>query len=115
MSSKGRDKYEARQAEVAGFGKELARRGRSRCELCEGRDGVRTHDTDPESAPSLETLLLLCERCRDLVAGADQDPRTLRFLEGAIWSETPIAQQLARRLIVDVDADWAREARELLD
>jgi protein PhnA len=114
MSSKGRDKHEARQAEVAGLGKELARRARSRCELCEGREGVRTHDTAPEDTPTLDTLVLLCDRCRRFADGEAQDPRTLRFLETAVWSEVPVAQALARRLLDGVDADWARDTREML-
>lgn len=114
MASKGREKHEARQAEVAAFGKELARRARSRCELCEGREGVRTQDTEPEQAPSLGTLLLLCDRCRALLAGEAQDPRTLRFLETAVWSEVPVVKDVARKLLDRVDADWARETRGLL-
>jgi protein PhnA len=114
LASKGRDKHEARQAAVADLGKELARRGRSRCELCEGRDGVRTHDTAPDEAPSLDTLLLLCERCRAWVGGEAQDPRTLRFLETAVWSEVPVVAGLAREMLDRVDADWARETREML-
>ncbi|MGH0033922.1 MAG: hypothetical protein ACQGVK_02710 [Myxococcota bacterium] len=114
MASKGRDKHQARLAEVAGFGKELARRARSRCELCEGREGVRTHDTQPEAAPSLDTLVLLCERCRAWLGGEAQDPRTLRFLETAVWSEVPVVMSLARDLLARVDADWARDTLEML-
>lgn len=113
--ARGFDKHQERLDEIARLGKDLARRAGRKCELCEGTDELRTHDTAPDDEPSFDTLLLLCARCRDLVGGAAQDPRTLRFLEGSVWSEVPIVASTARELLRGVDAEWARATLEMVE
>ena len=112
--AKGKEKHQARLDAIQLHGKDLARRARSKCELCEEGGELRIHDTDPESAPSLETLLLGCDRCRALIEGRTDDPKTLRFLETAIWSDVPPVAASAREIIKRVDSDWARNALELV-
>ena len=60
-------------------------------------------------------VLLLCERCAELITrdckGADA--RELRFLEEAMWAETPVVADTAKGLLRKVDADWARDALEM--
>lgn len=112
--ARGLDKHNARQDAIAFHGKELARRARRKCELCEGAEDLRPYDVDREAAPSLDTLLLLCRRCRDVAEGGVEDVRTLRFLEGAVWHEVAVVADLARALIAKVDAPWARDTLALL-
>ena len=112
--AKGKAKHQARLDAIQFFGKDLARRAGRRCELCEANEDLRIHDTDPEVEPAMETLALLCARCRAVIAGRKDDPETLRFLEGAIWSDQPLIGTLAKRMLREVDADWAREALSLL-
>ena len=112
--ARGIEKHQERLDAINLLGKDLARRAGRRCELCEENDDLRPHDTAPAEEPDLETLLLLCGRCRALTGGRVDDPRTLRFLEGAVWSELPAAAQLARDLLGSVDAQWARDALDLL-
>lgn len=112
--AKGLEKHKQRVSEIQSFGKDLARRAGRKCELCEEPGTLHPFDTDVEAEPSLETLLLLCERCTKLVDGEAQDPRTLRFLEGSAWSEVDIVKTTARTLLRAVDADWARDAAEHL-
>ena len=111
--ARGYDKHRERLDEIGRLGKNLARRAKRKCELCEATDDLRPHDLDPDSEPTLDTLVLLCERCRAVADGRRDDPRTLRFLEGAVWSEVPAAAGLARTLVAEVDADWARNTLEL--
>ena len=112
--AKGKEKHQARQEAIQLLGKDLARRARSKCELCESSDDLRAWDTAPDAEPTLETLLLACERCRALFEGRVDDPKTLRFLETAIWSNVPPVAQSAREAIKRVDSDWARHALELI-
>lgn len=112
--SKGKAKHQARLDAIQFFGKDLARRASRRCELCEENDDLRIHDTDLEVEPEMETLALLCARCRAVLEGRKDDPETLRFLEGAIWSDQAPIGALAKEMIRAVDADWAREALSLL-
>lgn len=112
--AKGYDKHRARQDAVALLGKDLARRARRKCELCEDADDLRPHDTAPSDEPSLQTLALLCSRCRAVATGRRDDPRTMRFLEGSVWSEVEVVAQLARTILADVDASWARDTLDML-
>jgi len=111
--AKGREKHQARIAAIQFFGKDLARRAGSKCELCGESGTLQIHDLDTEADPSMETLALLCPRCRDLSGGVQGDVRTLRFLTDAVWSEATPVQALARKLIASVDTDWARDTIEL--
>jgi hypothetical protein len=53
--------------------------------------------------------MLLCSRCTELSDGLPYDPRTLRFLEGAVWNEEPTVAEWARSALTTVDAEWARD------
>jgi hypothetical protein len=108
------DRHQARVAEIGRLGKNLARRATRRCEWCEDRDELRTFDAAPNSEPTLETLALLCARCREVAGGRSDDPRTLRFLEGAVWSEVPAVRDPAIAVVKTLDCAWAREALETL-
>lgn len=112
--AKGREKHEARVAEIGLLGKDLARRASQRCELCEGKDDLRVYDTAPDEEPTLDTLALLCARCRGLAEGKREPQETLRFLESAIWSPHPGVASVARAALARVDAGWARMALEML-
>lgn len=111
--AKGRDKHTAHQAAVAALGKNLSRRARSRCELCEdsGKLTVVEVAGGPDD-PSEDWAALICDRCIDLVAGKKVDVSALRFLESAMWSELRPVQILAVRALRSVDAAWAREAND---
>jgi len=110
----GRDKHQGHLDAIALQGKDLARRAKRKCELCEENDDQRPYDLDPKAEPSLDTLVLLCQRCRAVADGRTDDPRTLRFLESTVWSEVEPVAGLARTLIARVDADWARQALDLI-
>ena len=112
--AKGRDKDQAHKAAVAALGKNLSRRARSRCELCEesGRLVVTEVAGSPLEEPDEAWAALLCERCISLVGGKKVDTSALRFLETAMWSEIRPVQILAVRALRTVDEAWAREAND---
>tara|TARA_R110002096_G_scaffold435826_2_gene663655 strand:+ start:204573 stop:204917 length:345 start_codon:yes stop_codon:yes gene_type:complete len=112
--AKGREKHQARLDAISFQGKDLARRAKRKCEFCEGSGDLRAFDGDEDAEPSLETLVLACERCRAVLGGRKDDERTLRFLETAIWNEEPVIARLAKQMLGSVDADWARGALEMV-
>jgi hypothetical protein len=112
--AKGKAKHQARLDAIGRLGKDLARRADKKCELCEGKGDLRPYDTAPDEEPSLDTVALLCERCRAVADGRDDPPETLRFLENAIWSPYPPVARTAQDILRRVDADWARAALEML-
>ena len=111
--AKGYDKHQERLAAINLCGKDLARRAKRKCELCEANDDPRPYDTDADAEPSLDTLVLLCQRCRSVADGAKADARELRFLETAVWHELSHVGELARKMLARVDADWARATLDM--
>ena len=63
----------------------------------------------------MDTLMMLCGRCRAVLDGRKDDPRTLRFLELAIWGEHPLMAERAVAVLRTLDAEWARAALEAFD
>lgn len=112
--ARGRDAHQARLSAVAALGKNLSRRAGSRCELCEGSDDLRVHEVPPvEEDPDEAAAILACAPCRDdMTAKRLRDFDRLRFLETAMWSETPPVQVAAVRLLhrLSSEVDWARDA-----
>ena len=100
------------------MGKQLSRRARSRCELCEvGGERLRVTEVHgcPDELPSEDWVLLLCDRCRTCMVDPSAQPNdTLRFLTTSMWSELQPVQVVAVRMLRALDIDWAREALESL-
>ena len=112
--TRGFDKHQARLQAIQLLGKDLARRARSRCEWCEERETLNIYDTTPKEEPSLDAVMLLCARCRALADGeVPAALRTLRFLEGAVWNETPVVAERAQAALRLVDTAWARNTLEM--
>ena len=113
--AKGFQANEDHKAALAALGRSLARRARSRCELCEtGGQALAPWEVPPAPPdPDEDRCLFVCERCRRVLDGASLDPNEWRFLEGVVWSELPPVQvtavRLLRRLAAD-GVDWAADA-----
>jgi len=113
--ARGREAHDARVAAVQALGKDLSRRARSKCELCGEAGPLRIHEPLPApDAPELDEALLVCDACTMAIAG-HRDPHALRFLETAVWSELPIAQVAAVRLLEQLVADEVDWAADLAD
>ena len=114
--SRGRQQYDARQSAIAGLGRQVSRRAKNRCELCEEHTSLQVVEVEPVlEEPDIERAVMVCQRCAGLTAGArgpGPDPTTLRFLEGTVWSETlpvQLAAVRATRRLAGVDVPWATE------
>ena len=99
---------------VGMLGKQLTRRSKGKCELCQSREGVRPFELWPfPDEPVLDRTLFACARCRSWLEKGHVDPVQARFLEEAIWSTEPAVKLAAARLLVIADfADepWLRDA-----
>ena len=116
--AKGYEVNQARVAALASFGKDLARRARSRCELCEVSGvSLSAFEAPPVSAElDIGRCLLLCGRCHEQAGNPKKfEPgEHWRCLTQTAWSEFPAVQVMAVRLLRrQADSqDWAREALE---
>ena len=115
--AKGLLKHQERQGALSLLGKDLARRAKSKCELCEA-SGVplSIYEVEPvPGEPDYDRCLMLCETCKTQL---DQ-PRRLetnhwRCLTKSIWSPIPAVQVVSLRLLKQLSEkqDWAMEALE---
>jgi protein PhnA len=117
--SKGFDQRHQRTRSLAAFGKSLARRARSRCELCDvGGKSLMTFELPPvPNAPEFDRCLMLCEDCAtELGGGKVGNPERWRCLNNAVWSDTPAVQAAAVIVLRRLEADnpWAGELIEQL-
>ena len=103
---------EARQKLINSFNKVLGIRAAISCEWCERTDDLTPWDSRPDSEPSMESLLLLCGRCRDMAEKKRCVPDELRSIENALWSSIPVAAESAARVLSRSTEPWAREAIE---
>jgi len=94
------------------LGKSISKRAGFRCEWCEGSEGLRLWEYQPDRDPALENLALLCESCRELSTAKSTDPRRLRAIRNALWSEVPAVAEGAAVVLSRCKESWAREAIE---
>jgi hypothetical protein len=113
-----RKRYKQRPS-VGLLGKDLTRRSRGRCELCEGREGAFPWEVPPfADTPDPSRTLMACRRCREWLEGAEIRPVEAHFLSSAVWSDEPAVRLAAARLLLavdDVDDPWVRDALETAD
>ena len=113
--SKGHARHTARQAEVLGLGKDLSRRARSKCELCQETGPLRPIELTPlPPEPTVEWAALLCERCQQAIETKKINPKDdYQFLRESIWSEIEPIQILAIRLmrrLAEAGETWAQSS-----
>ncbi len=110
--AKGYQANQERLAQIASFGKMLAKRAAFKCEWCGGNDDLKPQDLEPAEEPSEATLALLCANCRNLAGGKKADTSGLRSLLGAIWHPEPIVATAAAKVLAASGESWARDAIE---
>ena len=116
--AKGLDKHRQRLDALNAFGKDLARRAKSQCEMC-GASGTKLHihEVPPVSSePEFEHCILLCDSCKQQIDNPKQrQPDHWRCLNSAIWSEVPAVQVMAVSMLHALsDQPWAAELQEQL-
>lgn len=114
--ARGRERHDARMAAVAGLGRELNRRARSKCELCGEGGSLKVVEVLPApDEPDVDAALMSCARCRPLVEDgrSRDDTATLRFLAEMVWAEVAPVQIVAvraARALAEQGVDWAQDA-----
>lgn len=110
--AKGQQNHKEHQAAVQLLGKSVSKRAGFRCEWCEGSDELRLWEYQPDREPALENVALLCQGCRDLNGLKNPDPRRLRAIRNALWSDVPAVSEGAAIVLSRCKEPWAREAIE---
>jgi protein PhnA len=109
--SKGRQKHQDYLGALSLLGKDLARRAKSKCELSEEAGTLVTYDLEgPDSAPSMEHVLLVSPVVQGYLDGGKFEAESLRYLENVVWSTEPAIRHAAIRLLERIEAPWAHDA-----
>lgn len=115
--AKGYDQNIERKNTVSFYGKDLARRSKSKCELCEAA-GVKlnVYEVPPILVePKYEKCILICDNCIELIEKINKvKENDFRFLRNAIWSEVPIVKVVAISLLrkIEEKVSWAKDILE---
>lgn len=115
--AKGQRMHQEHRDAVSLFGKSIGKRAGFHCEWCSGTEGLNLWEYRPDQEPSPENLALLCDSCRLLSSAKSPDPRHLRSIRNALWSDVPAICEGAAVVLARCRESWAREAIEesLLD
>jgi len=107
-----------RQNMLSRFAKDLVRRSRSHCELCD-KSGVKldVYELPPfEEEPYVDGCLFICEAClKQITQPKKMVPSYWRCLNNALYSEVPAAQVMSVRMLrrlVKTKHHWAEELLE---
>jgi len=110
--AKGFQENKDRKEAIGSFGKSIGKRAGLKCEWCESKDELRVWDYQPDLPPNMDTLALLCQRCREWADGRKADPQELRSIRNALWSNIPAVAEGAASVLAQCREPWAREAIE---
>lgn len=112
--AKGLKKNQERQGALSRLGKDLARRSKSRCELCQA-SGVplKIYEVAPiPEEPDLDHCLMTCNVCWEQLANPGKTrPDHWRCLGRTLWSPLAGAQVIAVRQLryLSTEVPWAAQ------
>jgi len=110
--AKGHQANKEHLEEIDTFGKAIGKRAGFKCEWCESKDDLGVWNHQPDQPPNMETLAMLCKRCRDLAGGRKSTSDELRSIRNALWSNVPAVSEGAAKVLVQCNESWVREAIE---
>lgn len=107
-----------RQNILSRLAKDLVRRSRSKCELCE-KHGARldAYEVPPlEEEPYVDGCVFICDECHKQIETPKKiNPFHWRCLSNALYSDVPAVQVISFRLLKRLAAKNEHWAEELLE
>ncbi|WP_297488638.1 PhnA protein [uncultured Cetobacterium sp.] len=115
--AKGYDEHIERKNKVNSFGRELTRRAKSKCELCEATGvSLSVYEVPPvKGDPEIERCIFICDECRDKIDRIKKAKENdFRFLTNSIWSEVPMVKGFSIVLLREMAKkySWAEQVIE---
>lgn len=113
--AKGYDQHVERVNKINSFGRELARRSKSKCELCESSGvSLKVFEVPPvEIEPDISRCIFICEDCLKKIENLKKSKENdFRFLTNSIWSDVDIVRYLSIVLLKEISKkySWAESA-----
>lgn len=94
----------------------LFQRSDSKCELCSAIGDLHVYEVPPESKATVDDSVLLCELCREQIGNPEKvDVNHWRCLNDSMWSQTPVVQVMAWRMLTRLKAEgWPQDLLDML-
>jgi len=95
---------------------DLQIRSESRCELCSATLNLGVYEVPPAPNESADECLFLCEACREQIEHPDKvDVNHWRCLNDSMWSQVPVVQVMAWRMLTRLSAEgWPQALLDML-
>ena len=100
--SKGHEKHLKQVNALKMFGKDLARRSHSKCELCGSTGvGLAAYEVSPLPAePDIDKTIFICDTCSVQIENPKRmDAHHWHCLSTSVWSTVPAVQVMAVRML----------------
>lgn len=108
--AKGYDQHIERKNKVNSFGKELTRRAKSKCELCETTGvSLSVFEVPPvKEEPEVERCIFICDECKNKLERVKKAKENdFRFLTNSIWSEVDMVRALSIKLLTEMTTKYS--------
>ena len=108
--AKGYDQHMERKNKVNSFGRELTRRAKSKCELCEATGvSLSVFEIPPvKDEPEIERCIFICDECKNKLERIKKAKENdFRFLSNSIWSEIDIVRALSILLLKEMATKYS--------
>ena len=117
--AKGYNENQARLQQLSAFGKDLARRSKSTCELS-GATGVplKIYEIPPVKEPDFDRCLFITEETiHQLDKAKNLQANQWRHLNELIWSDIPAVQLMSARILLHLASKhpWAQDVLDTAD
>ena len=96
--------------------KDLQDRSNSTCELCGETERLTVYEVPPVSKRGIDGSLLACNTCIEQIENPDKmDTNHWRCLNNSMWSEYPVVQVIAWRMLTRLRAEgWPQDLLKML-
>lgn len=108
--AKGYDQHIERKNKVNSFGRELTRRAKSKCELCEATGvSLSVFEVPPvKEEPEVERCIFICDECNDKLERIKKAKENdFRFLSNSMWSEVDMVRALSIVLLKEMSKKYS--------
>ncbi len=94
----------------------LMQRCGSKCELCSSDSNLTVYEVPPVSTPNADSSIMICDACHGQINNpGDMDVNHWRCLNDSMWSQVPVVQVMAWRLLKRLSTEsWAQDLFEML-
>ncbi len=94
----------------------LKSRSDNKCELCSAENGLSAFLVPPESSPTVDNSILICETCQSQIANpTNMDANHWRCLNDSMWSQVPAVQVMAWRVLNTLKSEgWPQDLLDIM-